>query len=53
LGMARQAAQPESSMSSAAAPHFVSIVRGIQFQPLSQAELPAPSGRAPPSRLFC
>ena len=53
LGMARQTAQPESSPSSVAALQFVATVRASQFQPLSQAELPAPSGRAPPSRLFC
>lgn len=53
LGMARQAARPESSRSSAAALQFVANLRASQFQPLSQAELPAPSGRAPPFRLFC
>jgi len=49
LGMAPQSARPQSSQTSAAALHSVANLRVADFQPLSQAELPAPSGRAPPS----
>ena len=53
LGMASRAAQPASSLSSAVARHSAANVHISEFQPFSQAELPAPSGRAPPFRLFC
>lgn len=52
LGTARQTARPESTSTRAAAPFFASA-RVLELQALSQAELPAPSGRAPPSRLSC
>ena len=53
MGTASRAAQPEPSPSSAGALHFVASVTLLQFQPRSQAEPPAPSGRAPPSRSSC
>lgn len=53
ISTARQAARPAPSLRSVAAPHVVASVRAFEFQPLSRAELPAPSGRAPPFRLSC
>lgn len=53
LGTASRAAQPESPRTSAVALHFFADAPAAQSQPLSQAELPAPSGRAPPSRFSC
>jgi hypothetical protein len=52
MSAVRQTARPESSYGSGVAQHLVAGARIFVFQPLSQAELPAPSGRSPPSRLF-
>jgi len=52
LGMARQAARPQSPQTSAAMLHFVSDIRTIESQPPSSTESPAHSGRAPPSRRY-
>ncbi|MDP9263046.1 MAG: hypothetical protein M3O85_01865 [Acidobacteriota bacterium] len=53
LGMAPQTARPQSSQTSAAGLHSVADARVSDSQPLSQAELPTPSGRAPPFRFYC
>jgi hypothetical protein len=53
LGLAPQTARPESPQTSAAALHSVAGARVSSFQFLSEAELPAHSGRAPPSLLDC
>jgi len=53
LATARRAAHPQAAQAAAAALPLFAVARAFDLQPLSQAELPAPSGRAPPSRHSC